>query len=288
MRRSLRLVAPIALLLTGACTNDDPAVDAGGEDDSTAESEPEIQEFAIEAADHRFSVPAKVNDGTVRMTMENTGKELHFAALGRVKDGRTYAEVAADLQSPTPPENPAGDNVGGIASTSPGQKSVVTFQLQPGTYFLACLIPGADGVPHAAKGMVESFEVVETDEAPAAFENPAGKIVAKDFSYETAYQVEAGEQVIEFTNEGTQGHEITLVEFAPGKGPGDLQAFFENPTGPPPATFLGGPVAGPTPVSWRTPDLKAGGSYVFMCLIPDDADGVPHAAKGMLLPVTVT
>lgn len=289
MRRLFLFVALCGLFLFGACSNDSPTVEPDGDDAAGEESEePKIQKLAIEASDYSFSMPARVNDGTIEMTMKNVGKELHFAALGRVRDGRTFADVAAEFQSPAPPENSAADNIGGIASTNPGEESVVTFQLQPGTYFLACLIPGADGAPHSAKGMVESFEVVDTDLVAPALPAAAGKVVGKEFSYTTDLELQAGEQVIEFVNEGTQPHEITLVEFAAGKGPADLQAFFENPSGPPPATFYGGPVAATLPVSWRTPKLEAGKSYFFLCLIPDEADGVPHAAKGMALPVTVT
>ena len=291
MRRIFVFAALIGLLLFGACSEDSPTVDADGDDAATEEAaEPEVQKVAIEAADYSYSLPARINDGTVEFTMKNVGKELHIAALARVKDGRTFAEAAKDLESPTPPENPAADDAsgGGIASTSPGGSSVVIMQLQPGTYYFACFIPGPDGAPHTAKGMVESFEVVDTDLAPAAPPAAAGKVVAKEFSYTTDYRVQAGEQIIELANEGMQGHEITLLEFAAGKGPADLQAFFENPTGAPPATFYGGPVAGVLPVRWRTPKLEAGKSYFFMCLIPDSADGVPHAAKGMVLPVSVT
>ena len=290
MRRLAIFVALFGLLLFGACSEDSPTVDADGAAVDEAKPEAEIQKVTIEAADYSYSLPAKIDDGTVEFTMKNVGKELHIAALARVKDGRTFAEAAKDLQSPTPPENPAADeqSTGGIASTSPGQSSVVTFQLQPGTYYFACFIPGPDGAPHTAKGMVESFEVVDTPLAPAAVPTAAGKVVGKDFSYTTDYKLKAGEQVIEFVNEGTQGHEITLVEFAAGKGPADLAAFFENPTGPPPATFFGGPAAGLTPVRWKTPKLDAGKSYFFLCLIPDQADGVPHAAKGMTLQVTAT
>ena len=62
-----------------------------------------------------------------------------------------------------------------------------------------------------------------------------------------------------------------------------------EPGGELPATFYGGPVVKPgESVSWKTPAMAAGKSYFFMCLIPDPADGVPHAAKGMVLPVSVT
>jgi hypothetical protein len=50
---------------------------------------------------------------------------------------------------------------------------------------------------------------------------------------------------------------------------------------------VGGPgSASPGESSSVLMDL-AEGNYVAMCLIPDD-DGIPHAAKGMVLPITVT
>ena len=165
----------------------------------------------------------------------------------------------------------------------------MTVELEPGSYYFACFIPSADGAPHVAKGMIVPFTVEEDTADPAELATADGTVTAKDFSYTTTYKPKAGEQVIELKNDGPQGHEITLIEFAAGKGPGDLAAYFEKPVGPPPGTFYGGPVIekGGT-ASWTTPALAAGKSYFFMCLIPDPADGVPHAAKGMLLPIQVT
>ena len=294
MRRSILLfVALFGLLLFGACSEDDPAVDAG--DDATgdaadeAAAEPEVHKVSFDAKDYSYVMPKTVEAGTVEFTMKNVGKELHIAALAKVKDGKTFGDAAKDLQSATPPADPSAEEIGGIASTSPGLAGNVTLELEPGSYFFACFIPSADGAPHVAKGMVQPFEVTESEAEAASLPEAAGKVVGKDFSYATDYKATAGEQVIEFTNEGGQGHEITLLEFTAGKGPGDLAAYFAKPEGPPPATFFGGPVAkvGET-VTWKTPALAAGKSYFFMCLIPDPADGVPHAAKGMVAPVAVT
>lgn len=288
MRRLALFVALLGLLLLGACSEDDPAIELS-EDEAATGAEPEVHEVAFDASDYAYDLPTSVEAGTIEFTMRNVGKELHIAALARVKDGKTFADAAKDLQSPTPPADPASEEIGGIASTSPGLSGNVTAELQPGTYYFACFIPGPDGAPHIAKGMVEPFEVTESDAEIAEAPEPAGKIVGKDFGYATEYAVKAGEQVVEFTNEGAQGHEITLLEFAAGKGPADLQAFFEKPGPDLPATFYGGPVTKPgETVSWRTPAMVAGKSYFFMCLIPDPADGVPHAAKGMVLPVVVT
>lgn len=290
MRRLALFVSLFGLLLFGACSEDSPTVetgdDAAGEDAADA---PEVHKVAVEAEDYGYVMPKTVEAGTIEFTMENTGKELHIAALAKVKDGKTMADAAKDLQSATPPADPASENIGGIASTSPGLEGNVTAELDAGTYFFACFIPSADGLPHVAKGMVQEFEVTEAKGEIAEAPEPGGKIVAEDFLYTTEYKVKAGQQVVEFTNEGTQGHEITLLEFAAGKGPADLQAFFEKPGPDLPATFYGGPVTKPgETVSWRMPAMVRGKSYFFMCLIPDDADGVPHAVKGMVLPVAVT
>jgi hypothetical protein len=294
VRRLSLFLALFVLVLSGACGGDDDSSDDGADagDDTTATTEaaePEIHKVEIEAKEYSYAMPKEVTGGLVEFTMKNTGKELHIAALSRVKDGKTFADATKDLQSATPPADPASEELGGMASTSPAGATNVTLALEPGSYFFACFIPAADGTPHVAKGMIQPFTVVEEKAEPAEPPTEDGEVVAKDFSYTTTYQAKPGQQVIRLDNQGTQGHEITLLEFGPGKGPADLQAYFAKPEGELPATFYGGPAIGKgMQAIWKTPPLVAGKSYFFMCLIPDPADGVPHAAKGMVLPISVT
>ena len=292
MRRLSIFLALFVLLLTGACGSDDNSSDdagSGADSTTTEAAKSEIHEVEVEAKEYSYAMPKEITGGLVQFTMKNTGKELHIAALEKIKDGKTFADATKDLQSATPPADPASEELGGLASTSPGGATQVTFALEPGSYFFACFIPGADGQPHAAKGMVQPFEVKEDPADPPETPTSDGEVVAKDFSYTTSYKAKAGQQVITLKNEGTQGHEITLLEFKGGKGPGDLAAYFAKPEGELPATFYGGPaIAVGKQAIWKTPALVAGKSYFFMCLIPDPADGVPHAAKGMVLPVQVT
>jgi uncharacterized cupredoxin-like copper-binding protein len=298
--RGMKRCGLVELLLAlglGACGgDDDPAVDSAGGDATTTapavEAKSEVHRVAFTAKDYSYAMPKEVKSGTVEFTMKNEGKELHIASLARVAPGKTFNDAQKALLAPpgTPaPADPPATDIAGISSVSPGLSGNETVQLEPGTYYFACFIPSADGSPHVAKGMIQPFTVV-ADEADAAKpDTAAGKVTAKDFAYETTYQAKAGSQVIEFTNAGGQGHEITLLEFPAGKGPGDLAAYFAKPEGPAPATFYGGPVVdkGGT-VTWKTPALESGKTYFFMCLIPDPADGVPHAAKGMLLPIQVS
>lgn len=289
MRRLFILLGVLGLLLFGACGADGDDDEPSVEDSADGEDATDVTQVRFEAKDHSYSMPKEIQGGYVEFTMENVGKELHIAAFARIDDGKTFADVSRELRSPTPPADPSSEEVGGIASTSPGSTSNVALALEPGTYYVVCFIPAADGVPHAAKGMVQPFEVTESEDDPPDLPAADVTMTAVDFSYQPGGELVAGEQMVELDNEGTQGHEITMLEFAEGKGPADLQAFFENPTGPPPATFFGGPfIAAGLTARWTTPPLAAGRSYFFMCLIPDPADGVPHALKGMVLPVKVT
>lgn len=292
MRRALWLTTLlVGLILFGACGSDDANDQGGGTSGTSRDDVGDIQTVEIIANDYSFDAPATLQSGTTELRMKNEGKEGHIVVLAKIADGKTYDDVTEALSAPpgTAGGPPPFTEAAGIASTSPGLSSNETVTLEPGSYAFVCFLPAADGVPHFAKGMMRPFEVTDAGSAAAPLPDAVAEVTAKDFSYATDFAAKAGEQVLELTNDGTQPHEITLVEFAAGKGPADLEAFFAKPEGPPPATFLGGPVIAPgTSATWRTPALVAGKTYFFMCLIPDPADQVPHVAKGMALPVTVT
>jgi hypothetical protein len=100
--------------------------------------------------------------------------------------------------------------------------------------------------------------------------------------------ITAGWTTIHLVNDGTQLHHLQLVRLDSGKTSQDLAAALKNP-GPPPAwaAFVGGANA-PDPKSEATTtvDLKAG-NYAVLCLV-DLGDHIPHFAKGMVHPLTVT
>jgi hypothetical protein len=132
VRRLSIFLALFVLLLSGACGSDDDnsSDDAGGDATTTTKAaEPEIHEVSLEAKEYSFGLPKEVPSGTVEFTLKNTGKELHIGALEKIKDGKTFSDATKDLQSATPPADPAAEEVGGIASTNPGASSTVTLSL---------------------------------------------------------------------------------------------------------------------------------------------------------------
>ena len=111
---------------------------------------------------------------------------------------------------------------------------------------------------------------------------------AKDFSFDAPESVPAGWTTFHLINDGPNFHHIQLVRLDSGKTAQDLDAAMKNP-GPPPrwAVFVGGPNA-PSPGSSSDATLNlTPGNYVLLCMVDIPAH-VPHAAKGMVRPLTVT
>jgi hypothetical protein len=111
---------------------------------------------------------------------------------------------------------------------------------------------------------------------------------AKDFSFATPTQIPAGLTTINMINDGPGLHHVEMIRLDSGKTITDLEKAFALPASPPAwAVFTGGPNAvDPGKTSSATIDLLPG-NYVMICLV-DFPGGVPHFAKGMLMPVTVT
>lgn len=111
---------------------------------------------------------------------------------------------------------------------------------------------------------------------------------AKDFAFEAPDSITVGWTSFHLMNDGPSLHHIQLVRLDSGKTVADLGAAMKNP-GPPPrwAVLVGGPNApNPGAESDATVNLAAG-QYALICLV-DIPDNVPHVAKGMFHPLTVT
>ena len=101
-----------------------------------------------------------------------------------------------------------------------------------------CFFPDPEGTPHAALGMYEVFTVA--GDTGLTLPEPDATITATDDGLEVP-ALSAGEQTVQFLNDGTKPHELILATFAPGKGVRDVDGWIEGGyEGEPPVTFLGG------------------------------------------------
>lgn len=280
-----RALAAVVVLAAGAAAcgdGGDDAEDIGAPDDNGAAS----ATLEVTATDHAFDHAAEVAGGAVTIEAANEGEEDHVFIVQRIEDGKTFDEIKDLLADPE--AEPPVSTVFGVAAMSPQASTRVTGVLEPGNYFFICPIPGADGVPHFAKGMLSPFTVTD-GEGDNELGDAETSISGVEFSFrDVPEEFEAGEVDIEFTNEGVEEHELNLAALEPGKTIDDVIAFYEAPpgaSGPQPMRTLGGGLIGAgvrEPVV-ATYTFEAGKEYVFVCQVPDFSDGppVPHAVKGM-------
>ncbi|HEX8848203.1 MAG TPA: hypothetical protein VF761_01590 [Gemmatimonadaceae bacterium] len=126
--------------------------------------------------------------------------------------------------------------------------------------------------------------------AAAAAATPNVLVVkTSDFAFQAMDTIKAGLTTIRLeTNAGPELHQVGLIRLDSAKTPADLFATMKtSPALPKWAVEIAG-VNPPAPgrVAEATLNLEPG-SYLLVCFVPS-ADGVPHIAKGMSRPLTVT
>jgi uncharacterized cupredoxin-like copper-binding protein len=237
--------------------------------------------ITVTARDYALELPDTLPAGATTLRLVNQGKEFHHVWMARLEPGKTVDSVLAALKSPGPLPSWIHDAGGPNAPRPQGGEATATVMLVPGTYIVACLIPSADGVPHLMKGMVRSVTVVPAS-SPAAAPDADAVMTLRDFTFFLSRPLTAGKHVIEVRNDGTQWHEVELVQLASGKTAHDVVAFIERGIGTPPGLPLGGvsPLAvGAT--SYLHVELQPG-RYGLICFLPDRKDGKQHVEHGMI------
>ncbi len=253
----------------------------------TAQAAPAIRTVEIDASEYAFSAPDTLPAGLVTIRLVNHGHEPHHGQLLRLNDGVTFGQFASAMQQEGEGALRLVSAEGGPGTIDPHGSSQVTLNLKPGTYALVCLIPGPDGVPHLARGMVTQLEVTPPG-ATANEPTTQGTFTLKDFSIDMPATLPIGSSTYRVVNQGPQIHELNVVKLQPGKTAEDVLAWDTAPAGPPPYAAVGGINAFSVDGSGSmTLDLQPG-TYLALCRVPDPASGVPHTHLGMVKQFTVS
>ena len=298
----LRLLL-VALVVTGglaACGKDAPKPASSGEPappttiEETTTSAPETEEAGAESTEisvtgTEYAFEADVEGltaGPVAVRLDNDGEEEHQVSIVRLKEGKTQADFAA-LGADLSQFDDVLETFGGPNGVAPGESLSSVQVLEPGDYFFVCFIPAPDGQPHAAKGMVMPVTVGEAEGEAAELPEAQHELALQDYDFGLGDDalLEVGTYTV--SNTGPQPHEAAIYAPAEGSTAEDVVEYLSNPapSGPPPMVGAGG--IGPIDVGRSAQiDLEAG-EYVFVCFIPDAADGAPHFTKGMIQVVTV-
>ncbi len=114
-------------------------------------------------------------------------------------------------------------------------------------------------------------------------------VEAGEYFFKTNGSIAAGVATIQLKNVGVENHEANLVRLNDGVTLDQFLAALKNDDGSAEQMILpvGGPgVIAPQHTSEVTLELMEG-KHVLLCFVPN-AEGTPHAALGMALPITIT
>lgn len=266
----MRLYLPVLLTLAACAPRQEAAPPA------------EPQQVVFTATDFSFTGPDSIAPGVTTIRLANQGTQPHHLILGQLEDGKTVQDMMSFLQANPNGEPPFLKWRGATAAIVVGDTTGSTTDLPAGRYVLICFLPDpADGKAHIEKGMMREMVVAGT---PHGGQLPVadGEIRLKDFGF-TASNLTAGTHTFHIINDGPQTHEVQLVRLNPGTtGQQFLAAMAPGATAPPPGTFGGGPGALSAGLDNYWTVTFAPGNYLFVCFVPDTADGAPHIMKGMV------
>ena len=112
---------------------------------------------------------------------------------------------------------------------------------------------------------------------------------AVDFAFQGPDTIPAGLTTVRMDAGGKELHQLAIFRIDSGKTYDEVSAALKKPNAPPPKWLVETVGVNP-PVPGRVAEVTANldaGRYIMLCLIPSP-DGVPHMAKGMTKPLTVT
>lgn len=248
--------------------------------------------LVVVGTEYAFEAPAEIASGVVTLHLENEGRtELHNAAVIELSEPHTPADFVEAAAGDTT-SAPWAIQVGGVESIPPGTEAEVILNLRPGPHLIVCFhqlraAGQSRGQPHYELGMIAPLLVTaERSDAPPPHEDAT--LTLFDYGFSLSTPLHRGPQLLHVVGAGPQNHNVLVWRLEDGRTEADLLAWLESDqSSPPPAQALGGMSSlSPGRHAYLPLDLSPG-SYVLVCLVPDEADSRSHASHGMVLEFSV-
>lgn len=280
MNRSIRHAVLAGAVALAACSQPDaPAAHGVAGDAAVPMPSADPLTVTVIGHDYSFDAPDTVPSGPSMIRLVNQGAELHHIQVFRLEGGHTFEDLDAAFARGE--EAPWAVPVGGPVAAAPGAEIATELNLEPGTYALTCLIHGADGVPHMAKGMARGLAVMAHPAPPAP--TPATMdLELRDYGFVFAAEVTPGTHTFRVFNTAAQPHEVVFVRLADGVTARHLIAWAKTMEGAPPAPPIGGVAGIAMGEENRVTLTFERGRYAVVCFAPDATDGRAHHEHGMV------
>ena len=234
----------------------------------------------VVAKEYQFEMPDTIPAGPTLFHLTDEGNQLHHVTLVKLEQGKTLADFTALPPGPFPDW---AVFMGGPNTPLPkGGQDEDIVDMPPGNYAVICVIPGPDGKPHFADGMIKALTVTPSNDKLAMPDSDL-TLTLTNYKFTFSTPPSSGKHAIRIVNEGSQPHEAELFHLSKGKKGEDIAQWVQTGMkGPPP----GAPVAGISPMSPGKANTLllnlSAGDYALICFMPDAKDGKAHAAHGMI------
>lgn len=267
----------------------------------------------LEMVDYGYNIKGKLGAGLATINSTNTGEEWHMAGFARLRAGKTVEQfveavkAASDGGGGGEQGDPTAEFIEEEVATpghvlQPGQSESLTVDVfKPGNYVVLCFIPTeGEGVPHVAKGMVNSFEVTDQKSAATAPKEDAAVTLPDDAEpVGVPTELDGGKRTFKLTASGTKGKDFSIGQLRQGKTFQDFNRYFEDvferEGGPPkgaaklaPGTLFGSTFEiAPGQSIWMTVDLPPGDT-VFVSTTNTEGEGAEEEGNDKFVTVRVT
>lgn len=286
MRVRLHSISFLALLTGIACGG------TGQDDTPNANRSPRTPPvITVTASETGYHAPDTLSAGLTTIRFVNDTDVMHMAHLVKIRGAHSIDELVEAYAEAIRTRGPRPEwmtRFGGPMAEPHSTAASVTQDLEPGLYAWVCGLEMPDGTIHFTAGEAQALVVLPTNDQAASLAAPAvdNTMQLSDYAFALHAPLRSGPQTLKVENLGPEPHEVALAELAPGMTVADVEAWLNDPQGPPPATVVGAVTAlAPSLTAYLELNLTPG-SYVLLCFV-SAPDGRPHIAHGMIQQVTV-
>jgi len=246
----------------------------------------------VTVSETAYEAPDTVYAGVTTIRLENATGTTHMAHLVKLDDGHSVSELVEAYGEAVRARGPRPawmTRYGGPMADPHTTSASVTQHLEPGLYAWVCGMDLPDGTIHFTVGEAQPLVVLPGDGRISGAPTPLADNILRlvDYAFALEEPLRSGLQTLRVESVGSEPHEVGVARLAPEATLSDLEAWFDNPQGPPPASVVGAVTAlAPSLTAYLELDLTPG-SYVLLCFV-SAPDGRPHIAHGMIQQVEVT
>jgi hypothetical protein len=229
--------------------------------------------LTVTAGEYAYQLKGSLKAGWTEIHFVNSGNEAHMMAVNQLKKGVTAAQLKKVVLSNDPSAGAnlfVGDPSQGVSGMpqllSPKQQTTTITELKPGHYGILCFVPAAsDGKPHAAHGMIKTFDVTTSKSSLKPPKDGVVDVTLNDTGITVPSPTAPRHITAKVTNEGQAPHSFAIVKIETGKTLDEVKAYYDaffagtKPSDTPPGLLVGGvSTIAPGGMAYTVLDLAAG------------------------------